>query len=633
MHNQIIVTSDSVSEVVPNISAAMQPEEQWFTAGLGRIFNTDSGETINAQTSLTYSSVWQATSLISQTVAGLPLEVYSRNSDDDREKMRLHPAWPLLNLSPSSDVDITAFSFKETLQAHALTWGNAYAEIGRNNAGRPVSLSILPPANTYPDVDDDGMLFYWTNTNRRDEMRQIMPRNLIHIKGLSDDGLQGYSVFQMARNSWGLGLAAEKHGNRHFRNNARPNIALKTTAHLNEDQATALRERFEDRHRGLNAESSTAVLSGGLEIVPFSISNEDSQWLQSRQFQRQEVAAWFNVPPHMLGDSSTTGYNSIQEENRRFLQQTLMPWLRKWTAELDLKLLDGNERRGKSTYWEHNLASLIESDSTAMVDQVTKLIASEVITTNEARRRLNMNKRDDGKGDQFKNPNITTTDQEATDENGVDDSGLSPQNLVDTFNAYATAVRAGAITPNEADEKHFRQLADLPSVSPAVGGAWREEPTRRPITLMAPAEADPVTPPADGPPPIVDHEPFRRLLRDRLTHLQDVEAKQLTAAAKRRKASFEQWANTWFEDWQQRTQATLEPIADVWRAVGLELSPEVVAAAHVWHNKEPVLALHSEAPRARLADAIATLYSEDLSDWPTELARRACEGKHHVENQ
>ena len=137
--NQIIVTSESVSEVVPNILAGLQPEEQWFTAGLSRNWNTDSGQRLSAESSLTYSSVWQATSLISQSVAGLPLEVYSKDSNDDRERLRLHPAWTLLNTSPSQGSEITAFAFKETLQAHALTWGNGYAEIERDNGGRPVA--------------------------------------------------------------------------------------------------------------------------------------------------------------------------------------------------------------------------------------------------------------------------------------------------------------------------------------------------------------------------------------------------------------------------------------------------------------------------------------------------------------
>lgn len=422
---------------VPQIYGAVRPDEQWLTAGLARTWNTDSGQRLNAETCLTYSSVFQATSLISQTVAGLPFEIYARDAQDDRERLRLHPAWSLLNMSPKASADITAFSFRETMQASALLHGNGYAEIDRSGSGRPLSLTILNPQMTWADNTGDE-LKYWTQEGAQGEPRAIPARDLLHLKGLSSDGLMGYSVFKLARNSWGLGLAEEKHGNRHFRNGSRPNIALRTAAHLTEDQASSLRQRFEDRHRGLDSETSTAVLSGGLEIVPFSISNEDSQWLQSRSFQRVEVASWFNIPPHMLGDSGTTGYASLVEENRRFLGQTLMPWLRKWQAEADLKLLNANERGGKSTYFEHNLASLIEADSAAVTDQVTKLIASEVISVNEARRKLNMNRRADGRGDEFRNPAINPT--------------------VDIVEDQTEPIRAEAPQPGAADPGPCRKL-------------------------------------------------------------------------------------------------------------------------------------------------------------------------------
>ena len=435
---EIIVSGSSVAEVVPQISGALSNERGWLTAGLSRSWDPDSGQRINAETSLTYSSVFQACSLISQGIASLGFEVFTRTADDDRERLRLHPAWGLLNISPSPTEDITAFSFRETMTASALLHGNGYAAIGRGGGGRPTSLTLLNPQMTWAD-DSQPELMYWTQETSQDEARPIPARDVFHLKGLSPDGLVGYSVFKLARNSWGLGLAQEKHGARHFRNGSRPNIALRTTAHLDEDQATSLRQRFESRHRGLDAETSTAVLSGGLEIVPFSISNEDSQWLQSRAFQRVEVASWFNLPPHMLGSSEgPSSYNSLQEENRRFLQQTLRPWLNKWQSEADLKLLTGNERDGKKTYFEHNLASLIEADTAAVTEQVTKLIASEVISVNEARRKLNMNKRADGRGDEYRNPAINPT--------------------VDIVEDKAEPIRAEAPQPEAADPGPCQKL-------------------------------------------------------------------------------------------------------------------------------------------------------------------------------
>ena len=128
---EIIVSGSSVAEVVPQISGALSNERGWLTAGLSRSWDTDSGQRINAESSLTYSSVFQACSLISQGIASLGFEVFTRTADDDRERLRLHPAWGLLNISPSPSEDITAFSFRETMTASALLHGNGYAAIGR----------------------------------------------------------------------------------------------------------------------------------------------------------------------------------------------------------------------------------------------------------------------------------------------------------------------------------------------------------------------------------------------------------------------------------------------------------------------------------------------------------------------
>ena len=173
-NTEIIVTGSTVAETVPQISgAALADDPGWVTAGLPRTYNTDSGQKMTAQIALTFSSVWQATSLISSAVAGLPLEVYRRDrTNDDRERVRLHPGWELLNLSPTGSPDISANAFRECLQAHALIRGNGYAEIIRNGSGRPVAMTILPPDMTWPD-DSDGELTYWTAPSFREEARQI----------------------------------------------------------------------------------------------------------------------------------------------------------------------------------------------------------------------------------------------------------------------------------------------------------------------------------------------------------------------------------------------------------------------------------------------------------------------------
>ena len=384
-----------------------QPTD-WYVDGLTGTATSDSGVKVNASTAMTYSSVWQAVSIISQTVAGLPLEIYRRDSNDDRTRDRSHASWALFNVSPEGTarpVKTSAFTFRETIQSHALLRGNGYAEIFSNGAGEAVEMRLLRPDLTYPELSDSGELFYWTSAGPSERPRMLLARQVFHLRGLGTDGLQGYSVVTLARNSWGLGLGAEKHGSKHFRNNSRPNVVLKVAQSISADKANEIRRGWDHIHQGLDASSGTAVLSGGVDAMPLAISNEDSQWLESRKFQRVETASWFNLPPHLLNDDSRTGYNSIVEENRRFLQQTLRPWLRKWTSEADLKLLTAEQRTEREFYFEHNVRSLLEQDTAQTAELAVKLIGAEVLSVNEARRLLNMNRRRTG-GDEYRNPAI-----------------------------------------------------------------------------------------------------------------------------------------------------------------------------------------------------------------------------------
>lgn len=408
MESEILVGQNLDPRVTSVRGAATYQPTDWFIDAVNGGARSDSGVRVTAESSLTYSSVWQSVCIISQTVAGLPLELYRRDSNDDRTRDRVHPAYVLLNVTPEGaarTVKTSAFAFREALQSHALLRGNGYAELFRDGSGAVVEMRLLPPDATYPELSDSGELFYWTIDTPGARPRMLLPRQVFHLKGLGTDGIQGYSVVTLARNSWGLGLGAEKHGAQHFKNNSRPNVVLKVAQSISADKASEIRRGWDHVHQGLDAKSGTAVLSGGVEAVPLAISNEDSQWLQSRKFQRQECASWFNLPPHMLGDDTRTGYNSIIEENRRFLSQTLRPWLTKWTSEADLKLLTTEQRSAKEFYFEHNVRSLIEQDTAQTAELAVKLIGAEVLSVNEARRLLNMNRRPTG-GDEYRNPNI-----------------------------------------------------------------------------------------------------------------------------------------------------------------------------------------------------------------------------------
>ena len=141
-----------------------------------------------------------------------------------------------------------------------------------------------------------------------------------------------------------------------------------------------------------------------MKVTKLSIAPEEAQFLQSRMFQITEIARWFRLPPHMLGDLERATFSNVEQQDINFVKYSLAPWLKRWEQELNRKLLTQEEK--KNTFIEFNLDGLLRGDTQARGEFYTKMIASRVMSPNEVRRKENMN--DYNGGDKFENPNTST---------------------------------------------------------------------------------------------------------------------------------------------------------------------------------------------------------------------------------
>jgi HK97 family phage portal protein len=367
--------------------------DEWMWEAFGAI-KTDSDIRVSADKALTFAPWFQGIGIISGDVARVPLDVFSRDADDDRNKERNHPAYELLNRQ--SNRYMSSFTLRETMQAYALSYGNGYAAIIWE-ASRPVELIPIEPDELTPYQEDGGPLVYIYRDDEHGSSRVYPAGSILHIRGLGSD-LAGYSVYRYARESLGLGLAAQRHGSRHFANDARPNLALKYPAKLDETDANELLAAWERRHK--NNPSRPALLTGGLDATLLQGSNTDSQWIESRKFSRDEVASWLALPPHKLGSDSRISYNSIEAEERAYVSQTLMRWFKRWESECDIKLLSTREKKAW-WYFEHNTGALIQGDFATQTNTAVAMKNAMIITRNEARKKFNLNSVEGG--DEFEN--------------------------------------------------------------------------------------------------------------------------------------------------------------------------------------------------------------------------------------
>lgn len=377
-----------------NPSTPLSDPDDWLYDALGA-GESSSGIRVSREKALTYSAVWRAVTLISSTVAKLPLYVY-RRAGKAKEPATAHPAYRLVRFNPNAEMN--AFAFWQTLMGHVLLDGNAYAYIFRSGDAAPVELIPLAPDSTYP-VRENGALMYVVKTGT--EWRRLLPENVLHIKGLGYDGLCGYSVIAKARDSFGLGIGARRYQEVYLKNNARPSAIIQVPKLMKPESQRELLRQWNELHQGLDNAHRTAILTEGATLNPFSINARDSQLIETRAFEIREIANWFGLPPHKLGDSSRTAYNSLEQENQSFLDDTLDPWLVAIEQECRDKLLAEREKDSDSHLFEFLRQALVRADIGARFSAYHIAINDGIYSRDEVRSMENANAIPDGLGADF----------------------------------------------------------------------------------------------------------------------------------------------------------------------------------------------------------------------------------------
>lgn len=332
------------------------------------------GVTVTPETALTFSAVYRAISYISQTVALLPWGVYENYTPKAND-----PVHWMLSRRPNPEM--SPFDFKRLLTAHALSWGNGYAEIEFNGAGVPVHLWPMHPATVLPMRDEHGELFYRC-FNSNGSYVDLPAYKVFHIRNIGSDGIVGYSTIGLAARTIGMGIAAEKFGSNLFERQAIPSGVLETEKQLSEEAATRLQSSFTDAYSGASNAGEVMVLEEGMKFRELTFKPEDLQFIQSRQFSVEEIARWFGLPPHKLSDMSRATFSNIENLSIAVVNDAILPWCKPFEEEGDYKLL--SKRRG-DVYTKMNIRGLLRGDNASRADYYTKMLQNGVYCINDVR--------------------------------------------------------------------------------------------------------------------------------------------------------------------------------------------------------------------------------------------------------
>lgn len=317
------------------------------------------GVEVTPNNALQIAAVLACVRVLAESVASLPLELRARDGRGTRSATE-HPLYALLHDLPNPEM--TDFEMRSTLQGHLASWGNGYAQKIPDNAGRWIELwPLVPNRMTVMRAPDRSKVFQYIESDGN--KRIFMAWEIMHIRGLSGDGLMGYSPITEARRTFERKLAMEEFEEAFYENGAQPGTVLKHPKVLSDKAYARLLESWEARHKGPQNANKFAILEEGLDVASLGVPQSDAQFLESQKLTRSEIAGLFRVPSHMINDLDRATFSNIEHLSMEFVIDTLMPWLVAWEKAIGRDLLTPAERT--RFYAKHKLQARLRGDNSS----------------------------------------------------------------------------------------------------------------------------------------------------------------------------------------------------------------------------------------------------------------------------
>lgn len=377
-----------------------------LAGAIGATYDTYTGRRVTAASSMQMTTVFACVRVLAESVGMLPCQLMQLG-DRERRPATTHPVYQLLAVAPNDYM--TPQEFWELLVLSLALRGNFYAYKVKT-LGKVSELLPINPASVVARLNDRWEPVY--EVTFRDGSRDVLGQDDIwHVRLFTLDGLVGLSPVGYARQAIALGLATEEHGARLFKNGAVPSGVLRTEQRLSDEAYTRLKKDFQERHQGVENNHRPLILEMGLDWKTQSLSMEDSQFLETRQFQRDEICAIFRVPPHLVANLERATFSNIEHQALSFVSYSLVPYLTRIEQRVRAGLLRPDER---STYYaKFNAGAFLRGDMKSRFDAYASGINWGILSPNECRELEDRNPRDGG--DLYLTPMNMTTRPEATD--------------------------------------------------------------------------------------------------------------------------------------------------------------------------------------------------------------------------
>lgn len=321
-------------------------------------------------------AIYAAVSRISNTIASLPIHLYR-----DREVMKEHPLEQLIAFRPNPSM--TAFTFRQTMEANRNNEGNAYALIVPDAEGRPLRLDVIDPIRVQPMREMESREMWYRISFDDSKVGWVHHSSMIVLKHMSANGEKGIRPVDVLRGTLDYDADIKHFSVKQLEGVSSAVILNVPGTGLSDERKKGLIKQFLKTY----AESGgkVIVLEGGITATTMQQPAVDANVLNVERVTRNRVATVYNIPPHMLGDYSDTSYATAEQSMLEYLQMTINPIIEQWEEEFNTKLLTWDMiKQGYS--FRFDLVNLWRTDTLTMANRNQMAIRSGWLRPNEVRR-------------------------------------------------------------------------------------------------------------------------------------------------------------------------------------------------------------------------------------------------------
>lgn len=282
--------------------------------------------------------------ILSESVGAVPLILYKRKPNDERERATDHSLYSVLK--DMANPRLTALEFKEIMTSHMILRGNGFAQIIRNYAGEVLGLYPLNPTKMSIEFDQELNEHVYVYILKDGSKRKFTSNEIFHLRGPSEDGVWGVSFVQSLRKIIEHNMTLDEYANNFYVNNAAPSGVLQMAAGIEMSQKAKdnLREEWKKKYQGAHS-GSVAILEEGLTWQQIGMTSQDSQFIDTLKDARLQILGALRVAPYLAGDTEKLSFNSVEQLSIQFINYTMLPYFVRWQQTIYRDLLSISEKK------------------------------------------------------------------------------------------------------------------------------------------------------------------------------------------------------------------------------------------------------------------------------------------------